>query len=710
MARLAATELGADWVPTRMRTSSGGRRAQPQGCSRADPERYESSAERGGFRAVPGRGRLFAERITRACARPRSTITAEHALEVRASRRRRRRGSVAGSRGVRRPAPAVARLVSVRAPALPVARVSSACGVRHAVRGPRADAKGIPNHMARAHEAWQAGRLEQFYDAGRRRRRARARAREPALDLRHPLRDCCGPRIRRHERWLRTPHREHPPSATSTRSPPPAMPPSRRRSRSPTSHSCSARGSTGSSAASACSSEALSPASVVRCTGSPAVTRAWRRLEELVRHVALPPSCSWSRSACSGSRHSAGRWRRDATVGLPRLLPQLLDSSPPLSELQVFRTPSHAHRRGCAARPRGCLGYGGGVRAALRGPRSSPGADRADVRRIPALFAAGSCLGYPAYATSTTRPRATASSRRASRFRPRAGRTLEHSTGDVRPARRRDGGPRARSDRRTGVPGGRARAAHRVRPVAHPAHVVGRCLLAALVPLAGWAVAKRCSLRRHDGRARRERLGPVPPRLPRRRDYLSRERRRLARAGRSHRAGVLPKPPFADLDVPLDVYLTNGSNYETVRLIALSDRVFGRGTDYEVMFESATEAIRGHPGTYVRRRCRCVLDFLNEKPLREDVGGERRPSPRRRRRPSSRTASTSDPQTTCSWTASRTASSGAHPIHPLLHARPTVARLEQPRAAAALRGDRQAVRAWDAEPPTRNGGDLVPEL
>ena len=42
---------------------------------------------------------------------------------------------------------------------------------------------------------------------------------------------------------------------------------------------------------------------------------------------------------------------------------------------------------------------------------------------------------------------------------------------------------------------------------------------------------------------------------------------------------VLAKEPHASLDVPLAAYLENGSNYETVRLIALSDRVYGQGRE-----------------------------------------------------------------------------------------------------------------------------------
>jgi Dolichyl-phosphate-mannose-protein mannosyltransferase len=82
---------------------------------------------------------------------------------------------------------------------------------------------------------------------------------------------------------------------------------------------------------------------------------------------------------------------------------------------------------------------------------------------------------------------------------------------------------------------------------------------------------------------------------------------------------VLAREPHAGLRVPLDAYLEHGSNYETVRLIALSDRVLGRDENYGVLFDSAVEAIREHPGTYVRGVADTFWEFLLQAPLREDV-------------------------------------------------------------------------------------------
>jgi hypothetical protein len=85
------------------------------------------------------------------------------------------------------------------------------------------------------------------------------------------------------------------------------------------------------------------------------------------------------------------------------------------------------------------------------------------------------------------------------------------------------------------------------------------------------------------------------------------------------RQEVLAREPHRGLDVTLDAYLANGSNYETVRLIALSDEVLGWEENYDVLFDSALEAIREHPGTYVRGVADTFWDFLLQRPLREDV-------------------------------------------------------------------------------------------
>jgi len=90
---------------------------------------------------------------------------------------------------------------------------------------------------------------------------------------------------------------------------------------------------------------------------------------------------------------------------------------------------------------------------------------------------------------------------------------------------------------------------------------------------------------------------------------------------------VLAKEPYRRLKVPLDAYLENGSNYETVRLIALSDEVLGRDENYGVLFDSALEAIRKHPGTYVRGVADTFWEFLLQRPLREDIAPREQTAP-----------------------------------------------------------------------------------
>ena len=56
-----------------------------------------------------------------------------------------------------------------------------------------------------------------------------------------------------------------------------------------------------------------------------------------------------------------------------------------------------------------------------------------------------------------------------------------------------------------------------------------------------------------------------------------------------------------------------------MRLIALSDRYLGRDSNYETIFDSAIEAIRAHPGTYVRGVADVFWQFLMQAPIREGI-------------------------------------------------------------------------------------------
>ena len=147
---------------------------------------------------------------------------------------------------------------------------------------------------------------------------------------------------------------------------------------------------------------------------------------------------------------------------------------------------------------------------------------------------------------------------------------------------------------------------------------VAACAAAAVLPLAGWAVHN--GIRYDDrtvtrgGRAwvpflRVFTEGSISP------EYGPASRRLGELVGDE----VLDEQPFRALRVPLDAYFANGTNYETVRLIALSDRLLGRDTNYDVLFDSAVEAIRDDPGGYARGVADVFWEFLMQRPLRENV-------------------------------------------------------------------------------------------
>ncbi len=175
---------------------------------------------------------------------------------------------------------------------------------------------------------------------------------------------------------------------------------------------------------------------------------------------------------------------------------------------------------------------------------------------------------------------------------------------------------------------------------------------------------------------------------------------------------VLSEEPYKSLDVTLRAYLENGSNYETVRLIALSDKVLGRGSNYEVLFDSAIEAIREHPGTYARGVADVFWEFLLQRPLREDV--VRRAQTALERPP---TTFESDgvvfpnPQAYVLvdgvpygfvWCASDY-------IDSCVAAQPSLV-WEAPEKQARYREIVAQVRRWDAELPARDGVSWVPEI
>ena len=238
------------------------------------------------------------------------------------------------------------------------------------------------------------------------------------------------------------------------------------------------------------------------------------------------------------------------------------------------------------------------------------------------------------------------------------------------------------------------------------------CLAAAVLPLVAWAVLNGV---RYDSTTVQRGGRAWVPFLR----VFTDDRTVAAENGdASRRLGelvqreVLAKEPYAGLDVTLDDYLANGSNYETVRLIALSDRVLGRDENYGVLFESALEAIREHPRTYTRGVADTYWDFLMQAPLREDV------APREQTEPE-------PPPPTFESDGVVLPNPQAHV---LLEAVPygfvwcasdyidscTVEDLSLVWShAASQRRYREIVsqvRSWDAELPSREGVSVVPEL
>ncbi|HEY6069545.1 MAG TPA: hypothetical protein VIU81_12705 [Gaiellaceae bacterium] len=73
---------------------------------------------------------------------------------------------------------------------------------------------------------------------------------------------------------------------------------------------------------------------------------------------------------------------------------------------------------------------------------------------------------------------------------------------------------------------------------------------------------------------------------------------------------VLTLPPYRRLHVDLQTYLASPSNLEAIRLIALSDRDFGRSSNYSVLYDASIEAIRKHPHAYFESVRQTFWNFL----------------------------------------------------------------------------------------------------
>jgi hypothetical protein len=76
---------------------------------------------------------------------------------------------------------------------------------------------------------------------------------------------------------------------------------------------------------------------------------------------------------------------------------------------------------------------------------------------------------------------------------------------------------------------------------------------------------------------------------------------------------VLPLPPYASRGVDVQTYFRGLGNLEVIRMIALSDRVFGWDSDYDVLFDASLETIRADPWWYVRGVADTFWQFLSQR-------------------------------------------------------------------------------------------------
>jgi len=445
------------------------------------------------------------------------------------------------------------------------------------------------------------------------------------------------------------------------------------------------------------------------------VTRAWQRLDALVP--------TWRGAAILFALALAGFWfealgwplakGRDTWDYLAYYL-QLLESDPPLESLQVFRTPVTPLVLGVP------MDIGGAVLVeALLGVLYAVSivawsATALTFGRLPALLTAFLLLAYPAYAT----------------LYHQASSDALFATGLAVWALGLARAMRTPSGWRFAALGAGVAVLILIRPanqVLLPVALVplllplawrrrlawsAACLVSAVGVLGLWAVHN--SVRYDEPTVARGGRAWVPFL----RVFLADKTVSPENGDASRRLAdliegeVLSKEPYAGLDVPLDAYLEHGSNYETVRLIALSDRVYGRDENYDVLFDSALEAIREHPGTYVRGVADGFWKFLTQVPLREDVVQREQTAPEAP--PPTFEADgvvLPNPQAHVLvegvpygfvWCASDY-------IDSCTLDDPSLAWSDEERQVRYREIVRQ-VRAWDAELPSRDGVDVVTEL
>ena len=139
---------------------------------------------------------------------------------------------------------------------------------------------------------------------------------------------------------------------------------------------------------------------------------------------------------------------------------------------------------------------------------------------------------------------------------------------------------------------------------------VAVCLAAAVLPLAVWAIHN--AARYDDLAVARGSKAWVPFfRVAGDVDPANGDAsRRLAEAVERE---VLTLPPYASREVDAATYFRGAGNLEVIRMIALSDRVFGWDSDYDVLFDASLETIGADPWPYVEGVGETFWDFLSQR-------------------------------------------------------------------------------------------------
>ena len=408
-------------------------------------------------------------------------------------------------------------------------------------------------------------------------------------------------------------------------------------------------------------------------------------------------------------------------MGLPRLLPPALRLRPAALRAPALPHAAHAARRRAPARPRRDLAPRGRLRRCSTRRRSSPGARRRSrFGRIPALFTRAAAARLPGVRDALP----PGLERRRLRHRARGLGAAPRARDATRPSGWRFAALGAgiavlvliRPANQVAAPA-RARAAARARRLAAPARLVGGVRRwRRSLPLAAWALHN--GVRYDDATVARGGRAWVPflHVFTGEQDDLAGERRarrggsrelieeRGARERRRTRASTSRSTRTSQ----------NGSNYETVRLIALSDRVLGRDENYDVLFDSAR---RGHPrasgDVLPRRRATRSGSSSSQRPLREDVAPREQTAPER-------------PPPTFESDGVVLPNPQAHVLvdgvpvrlrlvrvrlHRLVHARRSVARsgTTRRRRSAIARSSRRSARGTPSFRPV-TGVDFVPEI